>query len=29
MYTDEILPEELEKFVCIRISKIMGNYSVH
>ena len=29
MYTDEILPEELEKFVCIRISKIMGDYSIH
>ena len=29
VYTDEILPEELEKFVCIRISKIMGDYSIH
>ena len=27
--TNEIKPEELEKFVCIGISKIMGDYSIH
>ena len=29
IHTNETLPEELEKFVCIGISKIMGDYSIH